>query len=112
MSLGSGKIALRHTGIDGHFMTDFRPAADGTFSMAKRLVPEILDDCPVQTIRASFRKSWRYMDAYRYINHTFNSQFINRKGLNAKQTEFAVKKYKSHRRCGPMTMMSVELLLN
>ncbi|KAI0732979.1 hypothetical protein C8Q72DRAFT_792974 [Fomitopsis betulina] len=42
----------------------------------------ILDDCPVKTIRAFFRKAWRYMDAYR-------------KGLNAKQAEFAVKKYRS-----------------
>lgn len=41
-------------------------AADGTFPTAKRLVPQILDDCPVKTIRAFFRKAWRYMDAYRY----------------------------------------------
>lgn len=53
-----------------HVDTGFRIAADGSFPTAKRLVPEILDDCPVKTIRAFFRKSWRYMDAYRYIPST------------------------------------------
>lgn len=43
----------------------YRVAADGTFPTAKRLVPQILDDCPVKTIRAFYRKAWRYMDAYR-----------------------------------------------
>jgi hypothetical protein len=43
-----------------------RTLADGTFPTGKRLVPELLDACPVNTIRAFFRKSWRYMDAYRY----------------------------------------------
>ncbi|KIJ28802.1 hypothetical protein M422DRAFT_269851 [Sphaerobolus stellatus SS14] len=76
-----------------------RVASDGTFPKAKELVPEILDSCPVKTIRAFFRKSWRYMDAYR-------------RGLNAKQAEFAVKKYRSHRRCAPTVMMSVGILDN
>jgi len=49
-----------------NFTTGFRMVADGTFQTAKRLVPEILNDCPVKTIRAFFRKTWRYMDAYRY----------------------------------------------
>ena len=52
-----------------HFTTGFHIAADGTFPTAKRLVPEILDDCPVKTICAFFRKSWRYMDTYRYCTH-------------------------------------------
>ncbi|KIJ44936.1 hypothetical protein M422DRAFT_167666, partial [Sphaerobolus stellatus SS14] len=62
-------------------------AADGTFPTAKRLIPEILDSCPLKTICAFFRKTWRYMDAYR-------------KGLNAKQAEFGVKKFRSHRAVG------------
>jgi len=83
----------------------------------KRLVPEILDDCPVKTICAFFRKSWRYMDAYgRYrtslIDHHSFASHVNRNGLNARQAEFAVKKYKSHCHCGPMVMMNVDLLLN
>ncbi|KZT03152.1 uncharacterized protein LAESUDRAFT_738373 [Laetiporus sulphureus 93-53] len=77
----------------------FRAAADETFPTAKRLVPQILDACSVKTIRAFFRKAWHYMDAYR-------------KGLNAKQAEFAVKKYRSHRRCGSSLMMQVGLLVN
>lgn len=47
--------------------TGFRCLSDGKFSTGQRLLPEILDSCPVKTIRAFFRKSWRYMDAYRYV---------------------------------------------
>ncbi|KIJ35649.1 hypothetical protein M422DRAFT_262048 [Sphaerobolus stellatus SS14] len=74
-------------------------ASDGTFSKAKELVPEVLDSCPVKTIRAFYRKVWCYMNAYR-------------KGLNTKQAEFAVKKYRSHRRCGPTVMMSLGIFDN
>ncbi|KAG2033894.1 hypothetical protein BDR03DRAFT_1094091 [Suillus americanus] len=34
------------------------------------------------------------------------------KGLNARQAEFAVKKYKSHRRCGPTLMMNLGVLVD
>ena len=37
---------------------------------------------------------------------------IYRKGLNARQAEYAVKKYKSHQHCSPVVMMSVGVLLN
>ncbi|KDQ65239.1 hypothetical protein JAAARDRAFT_53079 [Jaapia argillacea MUCL 33604] len=57
--------------------------ADGTFPTAKHLVPKILNACPTNTIQAFFCKLWCYIDAYR-------------KGLNAKQAEFVVKKYQSH----------------
>src|SRR6267154_6459138 len=43
-----------------------RALADGTFPTAKRLVPELLDSCPTNVIRAFYRKAWHYMDAYRY----------------------------------------------
>ncbi|KIJ25046.1 hypothetical protein M422DRAFT_274055 [Sphaerobolus stellatus SS14] len=76
-----------------------RAAADGTFPTAKRLVPEILDSCPVKTIHAFFKKTWRCMDAYR-------------KGLNAKQAEFAVKKFRSHRAVGRGVMMSLGIMEN
>jgi hypothetical protein len=46
----------------------FRCLADGTFQTAKVLLPEILDSCPVKTIRAFFCKTWRYMDGYRYVS--------------------------------------------
>ena len=48
-----------------HVTTGFHVAADGSFPTAKCLVPEILDNCPAKTIHAFFRKSWRYMDAYK-----------------------------------------------
>jgi hypothetical protein len=50
----------------------------------RRVVPEALDSVSVKQIRKYARRSFRYMDAYR-------------KGLNAKQAEYAVRKYKSHR---------------
>ncbi|KAG1898869.1 uncharacterized protein F5891DRAFT_1190358 [Suillus fuscotomentosus] len=34
------------------------------------------------------------------------------KGLNARQAEFAMKKYKSHRRCGPTLMMNLGVLVD
>jgi hypothetical protein len=37
-------------------ITGYRVSADGIFLTACRLVPEILDDCPVKTIRGFFRK--------------------------------------------------------
>ncbi|EXX58953.1 hypothetical protein RirG_193120 [Rhizophagus irregularis DAOM 197198w] len=48
-------------------------------------VPEVLISVPVTTIRKFARKSWRYMDAYN-------------KGLESRTAEWAVNKYKSHRR--------------
>ncbi|KIJ46611.1 hypothetical protein M422DRAFT_164849 [Sphaerobolus stellatus SS14] len=83
----------------GWTKTRLRVAADGTFPTAKRLVPDILDSCPTKTIRAFFRKTWRYMDAYR-------------KGLNAKEAEYAIKKYRSHRAIGRNVMMSLEIMHN
>ena len=44
-----------------------------------------------------FRKTWRDMDAYR-------------KGLNAREAAFAVKKYKSHRRVGTQCEICHELI--
>ena len=47
-------------------ISGLRVLADGTFPTAKRLVPELLDSCPTNVIRAFYRKTWHYMDAYRY----------------------------------------------
>ncbi|KAI0092204.1 hypothetical protein BDY19DRAFT_928836 [Irpex rosettiformis] len=77
----------------------FRCLADGTFKTGKELLPTLLDSCETRIIRAFFRKSWRYMDAYS-------------KGLNVKQVEFAVKKYTSHRRIPRSIMMNVGILEN
>ena len=48
-------------------------------------VPEVLRSVPLTTIHKFACKSWRYMDAYN-------------KGLEGRTAEWAVNKYKSHRR--------------
>jgi len=50
-----------------------------------KIIPEVLNSISIATIRKFARKSWRYMDAYD-------------KGLEGRIAEWAVKKYKSHRR--------------
>jgi hypothetical protein len=40
------------------------------------------------------------------------SNISDRKGLNAKQAEFAVRKYRSHHWVGAGIMMSMEMLVN
>ncbi|KAI9568928.1 hypothetical protein HD554DRAFT_2204886 [Boletus coccyginus] len=77
----------------------FWVVVDSTFPTVHCLIPEILGNCPIKTIQGFFWKSWHYMDAYR-------------KGLSAKQAEYAVKKYKSHHCCTLTIMMSVSILLN
>lgn len=37
----------------------------------RALPPDLLDSCETKTIRAFFRKSWRYMDAYRCVPKLF-----------------------------------------
>ena len=65
-------------------MYDSRNNCDYTWNGLKQVVPVALDLIPISQIRAFARKSYRYMDAYR-------------NGLNVKQAEYAVKKYKRHR---------------
>jgi len=50
-----------------------------------KLIPEVLVSVPITTIRKFARKSWRYMDAYS-------------RGLEGRTAEWAVNKYKLHRR--------------
>ena len=51
----------------------------------QKTVPESLESVPLITIRKFSRKCWRYIDLYK------NS-------LSEKLVEYAVKKYKTHRR--------------
>ncbi|KIK87040.1 hypothetical protein PAXRUDRAFT_152454 [Paxillus rubicundulus Ve08.2h10] len=80
-------------------MHESHSVSNRKFPTAKCLVPGILNSCPINTIHAFFQKTWHCMDAYH-------------KGLDAKQAEFAVKKYKSHQHCGPAVMMSIGVILN
>src|ERR1044071_3347074 len=80
-----------------HFI-GFRSQCNGSFLLAKELVPKCLDACPAQTIRRFFQKTWRYMDAYR-------------KGLTGVMAEHAVKKFTSHRKITKQIMMEVAMLV-
>ena len=62
-----------------------RQHCDYSWSGLQSVVPNALESIDVVTIRRFARKSFRYMDVYR-------------KGLTGKLVEYAVKKYKSHRR--------------
>ena len=48
-------------------------------------VPQSLDAVPLITIRRFAQKAWRYMDLYRH-------------GIGGKLAEYAVRKYRSHRK--------------
>jgi len=80
-------------------------SADGTFPKVRILVPESLDMCTLTTIRQFFQKSWRYLNAYRYVlqacMHSVRlDNALSRQGLNVQQAMFTNKKYKSHQRVG------------
>ena len=61
------------------------------FKNLVRIVPEALSSVSLAKIRKFARKSYRYIDAYRVRGANGNS-------LNPKQIEYAVKKYRQHRR--------------
>lgn len=61
-------IFLAHLpNINSAISTGFQNALDGKFTTAKLLVPQCLNMCDTLTIRQFFRKTWQYMDAYRYV---------------------------------------------
>lgn len=69
----------------GYVKRETRRICNYTYKDLLEQVPKALVNVPVTIIRNFARKSWRYMDAYD-------------KGLEGRTAEWAVKKYKSHRR--------------
>ena len=62
-----------------------RNNCDYTWSGLQKIVSHALDYVDLITIRRFARKTWQYMDLYRH-------------GITGKLAEYAVKKYKSHRK--------------
>lgn len=68
------------------------------------LVPKAIDSVSIAKIRKFARKSYRYMDAYR-LKHS------NEHSLTCRQIEYAVKKYRGHRKI-PLGILELGNLLN
>ena len=71
----------------------------------KRIVPECLDMCNTLTIQRFFFEkcgaTWMLTCAFLYSSLQLALMYMQySKGLDAVQTAFAMKKYKSHRRVG------------
>ena len=72
-----------------------RRECDYSFPHLKDRVPRSLDEIPIATVRRWFRLTDRFRDSYK-------------RGLSGRLAEFAVRKYKSHRRL-PATVANEEL---
>jgi hypothetical protein len=79
----------------GDAKRDARNECDYTFSGLEKKVPEVLDRVPVSKIRRYARKAWRYMDA-------------QKQGLTGRLADYAVRKYRSHRRVPTGTLQALE----
>ena len=70
-----------------------------TWAGLLKTVPLALDSVSLNSICKFARKSFQYMECYR-------------KGLNVKQAEYAVKKYKSHRKIPDTILTDLDVLTN
>jgi hypothetical protein len=75
----ASSILLKDTGAQQ------KDGQERTFQGLERIVPEALDRIPLDQMRRFSRKSWRFISAYSH-------------GLTGLAADYAVKKYKSHRR--------------
>jgi hypothetical protein len=69
----------------GFLKRETRRLCNYNYTRLLNQIPEVLNSVPITTVRKFARKSWRYMDAYD-------------KGLEGRVAEWAVSKFKSHRR--------------
>ena len=68
-----------------------------TWAGLLKTVPLALDSVSLSSIHKFARKSFKYMECYR-------------KGLSVKQAEYAVKKYKSHRKIPDTILTDLDIL--
>ena len=69
-----------------------------TWAGLLKTVPLALDSVSLSSIHKFARKSFKYMECYR-------------KGLSVKQAEYAVKKYKSHRKIPDTILTDLDILI-
>ena len=75
-----------------------------SFNDHANLVPKALDSVNISKIRKFARKSYRYMDLYRIKDSGGNS-------LSCPQIEYAVKKYRRHRKI-PLRILEIDNFVN
>ena len=78
----------------------FRANCTFNFNDHVQIVPKALESVSITKIRKLARKSYRYMYAYRIKNSEGNS-------LTCKQVEYAVKKYRGHRKI-PLRILEID----
>jgi hypothetical protein len=55
--------------VSSQEVSEFREQCNGSFPQGRAILPGCLASATVSIIRAYFRKSWRYMDAYRSVGY-------------------------------------------
>jgi hypothetical protein len=75
MQLEVGMFPWRDSDGTDAAITGFRVVADSRFMTARCLVHEILDDCPIKTMRAFFSKKLAIYGCLQVNLHTLHSLF-------------------------------------